>query len=167
MDSRRRIFRYAALLAFAAFAVVACGGGDDAASGGDEVAAESAASGAQAATETASDSAEVDWSRADTVNVRLTEYRIQMPRRLPAGPTVFRVHNAGAMEHNFSVEGRNVSESFGLDLPQGRTRGLRVVLHPGHYKVYCPVEDHVFEGMLVGLEATRDTAAASDTGGPS
>lgn len=167
MDSRGRIFGYTGHLAFAALVVAACGGAggadDGGTSGGEETAVESAAAGGGPAADTSSGTPEVDWSLADTVDVRLTEYRIQMPRTLPPGPTVFRVHNAGAREHNFSIEGKGVSESFGLNLPQGRTRGLRVVLYPGRYKVYCPVQDHVFEGMLVGLEVTRDTAAESDT----
>lgn len=91
------------------------------------------------------------------MSVRLTEYRIQMPRSLPPGPTVFHVTNSGAVEHGFEIEGEGpagLRESFGGNLHPTQTRDLRVYLEPGKYKIYCPVDTHARRGELLILEVT-------------
>src|SRR5436309_1457962 len=40
---------------------------------------------------------------AGTVDVHLSEYAIQMPQTLPAGPTTFVVHNDGKKIHSFRI----------------------------------------------------------------
>lgn len=92
--------------------------------------------------------------RADTVEVSLREFRIEMPRSIEAGPTVFRVTNDGSAQHNFEVEGEGVEEVFATNLRPGQTRTLRVDLRPGAYQVYCPVQDHADRGMRLNLEVT-------------
>ena len=89
------------------------------------------------------------------VEVSLTEFAIEMPAELPAGPTTFVVTNAGEVEHNFEVEGEGVEESFGENLPPGETRELEVELEPGTYEVYCPVADHDEAGMRLELTVTE------------
>lgn len=88
---------------------------------------------------------------ADTVSVTLTEFEIDMPTNLAAGPTVFEVTNEGTVEHNFEVEGAGLEESFITNLQPGDTRTLRVDLEAGNYRVYCPVEDHDDQGMTTDL----------------
>jgi hypothetical protein len=44
--------------------------------------------------------------------VSLTEYAIQMPVSLAAGPQLFRVTNNGASVHNLEVEGLGIEETF-------------------------------------------------------
>src|SRR5262245_45762842 len=39
------------------------------------------------------------------MEVRLTEFAIEMPKTMPPGPVTFSVTNAGTLEHNFEIEG--------------------------------------------------------------
>lgn len=88
------------------------------------------------------------------VTVRLTEYKIDMPTSLTAGPTIFNVTNAGAMEHNFEIEGQGIENKLPTNLKPGETNTLRVDLKPGAYKIYCPVGDHEDRGMTMQLVVT-------------
>ena len=85
------------------------------------------------------------------VEVTETEFAIEMPDTLPAGPVTFRVTNAGTVEHNFEVEGQGIEEEFDENLPPGETRELTLDLQPGTYEVYCPVGDHGDRGMRLEL----------------
>ena len=85
------------------------------------------------------------------VEVRLTEYAIQMPQEIPAGTTAFVIHNQGNVEHNFEIEGQGIEEKLPVPLAPGATGSLQVTLPPGEYKVYCPVADHESEGMTATL----------------
>ena len=86
-------------------------------------------------------------AQANTIDVTLTEYEITMPDTIPAGPVVFRITNAGQEEHSFEVEGDDFEEELEHNLAPGATDSLRVDLSPGPYTIYCPVADHVTEGM--------------------
>ena len=59
---------------------------------------------------TASGSAVSPADQVAAVDVHLSEYAIQMPRTLPAGPTTFAVHNDGKKVHSFRIEGRDLAE---------------------------------------------------------
>lgn len=102
------------------------------------------------------------YGEADTVEVTLTEYDIEMPTSLPAGSTTFKVTNEGTMEHNFEVEGPEMEESLSSNLAPGASEVLEVDLAPGSYTVYCPVADHRSQGMEFQLtvEENGTTAAA-------
>jgi uncharacterized cupredoxin-like copper-binding protein len=91
---------------------------------------------------------------ANTVQVSLTEFAIDMPDTLPAGPTTFEVTNDGTVEHNFEVEGEGIEEEFEANLQPGETMTLEIDLQPGAYNVYCPVGDHHDQGMHVELTVT-------------
>lgn len=95
---------------------------------------------------------------ARSVDVGLTEYRIDMPRSVPAGPTVFHVSNDGTEEHNFEVENGGMEEALDENLAPGETAMLEVDLEPGTYEVYCPVDDHDERGMRLDLEVTEAPA---------
>lgn len=88
---------------------------------------------------------------ANTVQVSLTEFAIDMPDTLPAGPTTFEVTNNGSTEHNFEVEGEGVEEEFEANLQPGETMTMEIDLQAGAYDVYCPVGDHHDQGMHVDL----------------
>jgi hypothetical protein len=88
---------------------------------------------------------------ADTVDVILTDFAIQMPATVRSGPTAFRVRNAGAVDHDLEVESDQVEESLPEDLPPGESRILVVDLTPGTWEVYCPVGDHDDRGMRLQL----------------
>ena len=89
-----------------------------------------------------------------TVEVRLSEYAIEMPQTLPAGPTTFVVHNEGGKIHSFKIEGPGVTEILDKPVPPKQTGSLQVTLQPGEYKVYCPVGSHSIKGMTMTLTVT-------------
>ncbi|HVS04174.1 MAG TPA: cupredoxin domain-containing protein [Thermoanaerobaculia bacterium] len=85
------------------------------------------------------------------VHVGLSDYAIDMPATLPAGPTTFHVENQGTVEHGFEVEGEGIEEELASHLQPGESGELTVDLRPGTYEVYCPVEDHEERGMVTEL----------------
>jgi uncharacterized cupredoxin-like copper-binding protein len=91
---------------------------------------------------------------AGTVDVHLSEYAIQMPQTLPAGPTTFVVHNDGKKFHSFRIEGPGFSEILAKPVEPQMTESLQVTLQPGEYKVYCPVGSHEIKGMKTTLKVT-------------
>jgi glucose/arabinose dehydrogenase/uncharacterized cupredoxin-like copper-binding protein len=91
----------------------------------------------------------------ETVAVSLTEFAIDMPTELPAGPTTFEITNDGTIEHNFEVEGQGIEEELPENLAPGASGTLTVALEPGTYEVYCPVGNHENQGMLVELTVTE------------
>ena len=89
------------------------------------------------------------------IEVEESEYQINMPSSIAAGPVIFRVTNNGEQEHNFEVEGQGIEEEFETNLLPGETRDLELNLQPGTYEVYCPVENHAEEGMRLELTVTE------------
>ncbi|MES1211657.1 MAG: cupredoxin domain-containing protein, partial [Acidobacteriota bacterium] len=79
---------------------------------------------------------------ADPVEVRLSEYAIEMPHTLPAGPTTFLVRNEGKNTHSFKIEGPGIAQMLETPVRPRKTGSLQVTLQPGDYKVYCPVGSH-------------------------
>jgi uncharacterized cupredoxin-like copper-binding protein len=144
MDTNRgnwlpRMTLIVAALVLIAGGLAACGDDDD--DGNGEPTATTAAGGAGS-------------GEANTVQVSLTEFAIDMPDTLPAGPTTFEVTNDGTVEHNFEVEGEGIEEEFEANLQPGETMTLEIDLQPGAYNVYCPVGDHHDQGMHVELTVT-------------
>lgn len=92
-----------------------------------------------------------DRTATDTVEVGLVEYRIDMPRTLPAGRTIFKVTNNGTEEHNFEIEGQGMEEVFPQNLRPAESNTMEVDLEEGTYTVYCPVGNHRDEGMETTL----------------
>ena len=93
-------------------------------------------------------------STEQTVEVRLTEYRIEMPLQLSAGRTLFKVTNVGAMFHRFEIEGGGIEKEVEPGLDAGQTKSLELDLRPGTYEVYCPVHGHKKAGMSLRLKVT-------------
>lgn len=86
-----------------------------------------------------------------TVEVNLTEYKIDMPASVAAGATTFKVTNTGKETHSFEVEGNGIEKEIKPALKVGDTKTLQVELKPGTYKVYCPVDGHKMLGMSLNL----------------
>lgn len=86
-----------------------------------------------------------------TVEVKLTEFKVEMPASVSAGPTTFRVTNAGKAEHSFEIEGQGVEKALDSELGAGETKTLQVDLKPGTYEIYCPVANHKGRGMETKL----------------
>jgi hypothetical protein len=81
------------------------------------------------------------------IEVKLTEFAVEMPKAVPVGKMIFSVTNAGTMEHNFEVEGQGLEKKFSMNLKPGETRNLQMDLPAATYTVYCPVNDHRKRGM--------------------
>jgi uncharacterized cupredoxin-like copper-binding protein len=86
-----------------------------------------------------------------SVEVKLTEYKIEMPASVGAGVTTFKVTNAGEETHGFEIEGNGIEKALKPRLKKGGSSSLQVDLKPGTYKVYCPVHGHKTRGMSVDL----------------
>jgi len=95
---------------------------------------------------------------AATVEVRLSEYAVEMPPTLPSGPTAFLVRNEGRKSHSFKIEGPGIDGMLEAILRPHGTGRLEVTLQPGEYKVYCPIGSHAAKGMTRPLvvEPKRD-----------
>ena len=89
------------------------------------------------------------------VEVKLSEYAVEMPLTIPIGPAAFSVTNAGTTAHNFEVEGQGLEKKFETTLKPGETRTLEVDLPAGTYLVYCPVDDHKARGMQLELKVAQ------------
>jgi uncharacterized membrane protein YphA (DoxX/SURF4 family)/uncharacterized cupredoxin-like copper-binding protein len=88
------------------------------------------------------------------VEVRLTEFKIEMPLRLNAGQTLFKVTNAGTMFHRFEIEGKGMEKEIEPGVDAGQTKTLKLDLEPGAYEVYCPVHGHKKAGMSLRLQVS-------------
>ena len=86
-----------------------------------------------------------------SVEVKLTEYKIEMPASVGAGVTTFKVTNAGEETHGFEIEGNGTEKALKPRLKKGESSSLQVDLKPGTYKVYCPVHGHQTRGMSLDL----------------
>ncbi len=95
---------------------------------------------------------------AAPVEVRLSEYAIEMPQTLVAGPTTFLVRNQGKKIHSFKIQGPGVDELLAKPVGPQAAGTLQVTLQPGEYKVYCPVGSHELKGMTRKLVVTAKPA---------
>jgi uncharacterized cupredoxin-like copper-binding protein len=86
-----------------------------------------------------------------SVEVKLTEYKIEMPASVRAGATTFKVTNTGEETHGFEIEGNGIEKALKPRLKNGESGSLQVDLKPGTYKVYCPVLGHKRRGMSLDL----------------
>jgi len=85
------------------------------------------------------------------VEVKLTEYKIEMPILIGTGATTFNVTNTGNETHGFEIEGNGIEKALKPRLKKGENGSLQVDLKPGTYKVYCPVIGHKWHGMSLDL----------------
>jgi len=117
---------------------------------GDDAAADTAAADGSGAADNAAGSE----SDVNVVGVRLSEFAINMPTDLPAGPTQFNVTNVGnGPPHNFVIEGNGISERLDANLERQTSGQLTVDLTPGTYTIFCPVGEggHRSQGMELTL----------------
>jgi len=117
---------------------------------GGDAAAEASAEEAPAATE-AADTAD---AAPEIVDVTLSEFQIDMPTELTAGPIRFSISNTGNAPHNFVIEGGNVNKRLATNIPPGGTGFLNADLPPGTYTVFCPVGEGAHRANGMELELT-------------
>jgi hypothetical protein len=92
----------------------------------------------------------------EIINVSLTEFAIEMPAEIPAGPVRFSITNNGNAPHSFVLEGEGVRKRLATNVEPGSTSVLNADLEPGTYTVYCPVGEgaHRARGMEVEVRVT-------------
>jgi hypothetical protein len=84
----------------------------------------------------------VACSGTQTVDVKITDNEIQMPRIVPSGDVEFRITNAGTRDHSMKVVGSGI-EIESSDVPPGETGSLKMAIPPGAgFNVFCEVGDH-------------------------
>lgn len=93
-------------------------------------------------------------AHAQTIDVKETEFRIQLPSssELKPGKYTFAVHNDGQTEHDLVLEGPNATgESKTSLIKPGEQGELEASLSTGTYTLYCSVDDHRKLGMSAKL----------------
>jgi uncharacterized protein YggE len=88
------------------------------------------------------------------VRVELTEWVVDMPDDLVAGPSIFEITNLGLFTHSLRIEGQNLEAQLDLLLRPRQSGLLEVELLPGTYEVYCPVGNHAQLGMRRTITVT-------------
>ena len=107
-------------------------------------------------------------ARAQPVAVTLTEFKVALTKdTVKAGPTTFRVKNAGTIAHGFWVLGDGVDKGSAT-INAGQEVSVVVTLKPGVYEVYCPMSDnsHKLGGMTHKLVVTAAAAPAKPAAVP-
>jgi plastocyanin len=97
--------------------------------------------------------AEAQEAEPQVVDVALSNFVIDMPDTLPAGPTRFAITNNGQAPHNFVIEGNGQSRRLANNLQPGQSGFLNIDLEPGTYTIFCPVGEggHRAQGMELTL----------------
>ncbi len=129
--------------------------GADGPAGGGQDAAGTPAARAEA-TAPADETEEAAAGDVEEIEVSLTEFAIEMPADLPAGPVRLVVTNEGTAPHNFVVEGEGFEERLPARLAPGDSATLEFELPAGAFTAYCPVGEgaHRANGMELQLTVT-------------
>ena len=85
------------------------------------------------------------------VEVKLTEYKIEMPASVSAGATTFKVTNTGDETHGFEIEGNGIEKALKPRLKKSESGSLQVNLKPNTYKAYYPILNHKKHNMSLDL----------------
>ncbi len=87
----------------------------------------------------------------DVVEVGLSEYTIDMPAQLSAGPVTFLITNYGTLAHGFAIEGPGIDTALTRDLEPGESGAFTVDLQPGTYSITSPTVGDRDNGMSLVL----------------
>lgn len=142
--SSRRI-RSTVMLSVMLLGGAACGSDEN--ESADTDAAAPAASAAAPAATTAAPATTAATATPGDVQITETEFKIDMPATLTAGPHTFDITNSGEFKHNIHIEGEGIEEVKSGDIEPGGTGQVSVDLPAGTYEVYCSVPTHQGKGM--------------------
>jgi hypothetical protein len=85
------------------------------------------------------------------VEVTLGETHMDMPTRVSAGNTTFKVSNAGTEVRGFKISGPGMERFLTTPLPPGQTEQMTVNLTPGVYQVGFPAQGDPTKHLTVTL----------------
>ena len=87
------------------------------------------------------------------VDVTVSEFAIDMPTEIAAGPVRFAISNTGNAPHSFVIEGEGIRKRLANNVPPGGSSVLNADLAPGTYTIFCPVGEgaHRANGMELEL----------------
>ena len=88
------------------------------------------------------------------VDVSLSNFTIDMPTELAAGPVRFTIVNNGAAPHSFVLEGQGIRKTLANTLQPGDSARLNADLTPGTYTIFCPVGEGAHRAQGMELELT-------------
>ena len=92
------------------------------------------------------------------VNITLTEWKIEMPATLPAGPYNLKITNSGKHSHSLKIKSTDFEARLARSLLPGESAEFKIDLKPGVYQVYCPIGfaplDHGHRGMALQLSVS-------------
>jgi hypothetical protein len=90
------------------------------------------------------------------VDVTVSEFAIDMPTEIAAGPLRFAINNTGNAPHSFVIEGEGIRKRLANNVPPGGSSVLNADLAPGTYTIFCPVGEgaHRANGMELELTVT-------------
>jgi hypothetical protein len=88
------------------------------------------------------------------VDVSLTNFAMEMPTELSAGPVRFNIVNNGAAPHSFVLEGEGIRKTLANVLQPGDSARLNADLAPGVYTIFCPVGEGAHRAQGMELELT-------------
>lgn len=98
-----------------------------------------------------------------TVQVRVTDNKIEMPNPLPTGATQFEITNAGSHPHSFGIIGPAGDIKLDEPLEPGESTSLEAMfLDTGTYRVYCPTDEAHGESMQIALNVRPDAPALNN-----
>jgi len=99
---------------------------------------------------------------ASQVNVRLSEWRVELSQAsVAAGTVTFTITNAGSIPHGFEVEGKGIEKEIETIQP-GASDTLTLTLKTGSYEVYCPVGEDSHKKL--GMESHLNVVSATSAG---
>lgn len=88
------------------------------------------------------------------VGVKEKEFSIALEgsKELKPGPHTFEVANAGKIQHDLAIEGKDLPKEPKTPLiDPGESATLNADLNPGKYKFYCTVPGHEQSGMKIDV----------------
>ena len=91
---------------------------------------------------------------AQTVEVKESEFKIEMPSTLKAGAVTFDVENDGKIDHDLVITGNGVNAGTPR-FAGGQEKTLKVTLKPGTYDFFCSVPGHKQAGMDQKVTVTQ------------